>query len=149
MFVLIRDRADWAEHQKTNFVKYGRSVVWGKGPAAYPCLVADTVMNGTQGMSCFVYEDDAAELLTASGKPVVSAASSSPSRSEEAQDEFNRHTAACLAAFASLFLETRGVTKEELERRVLMFKGKVDQWTEADKVPEALRAAVHIPKKGE
>lgn len=65
---LLRNATDWQNYCASLCAREnltGMPVVWGRGPQAYPCLVASMRLSEMppKFLSCYVYESDARKLL--------------------------------------------------------------------------------------
>jgi hypothetical protein len=117
---LMLKPADWEKYKTAAMEKAGLSedqVIWGRGPASYPCLVAGFITNaekspGAMFVCCYVYVEQALELVNAAGIPHNDAAPSVVNVVGPEQAQFNETMLAHMAAILHVLTDT-GITSEE------------------------------------
>jgi len=135
---IIKTPSEWEMYQRSweqeQGIQYG-NIVWGTGPEHYPCLVASLPAHDTV-LSCYVYPEDAFNLIQAEGA-IHGPGAFKPESVQPAaintvgptQDEFNKHiTALCMAMLDEL-VEVKITNRERFESVLAKCVARVDQFT--------------------
>lgn len=140
---LLRSPLDWTKYQQAfcdaNNLG-GMQMNWGKGPQEYPCLAASLLATSNRIVTCFVYKENAKELMIAAAEshPAMKAMQQAESPPGHSQADFNRDVSASLLTIAYFLTETAICKPEAYEQKKIEMLAKVDQF-QAEEV-DRLRA---------
>ena len=121
--ILLLRPEEWESYKHRSMEEKGLQadqVIWGNGPTSYPCMVAGFIMEterspGSLFACCYVYVDQAQQLLSAAGRPTQVEGESAPTITTEIgpeQAKFNETMLAHTAAILKVLVDT-SITKEE------------------------------------
>lgn len=142
MWTLLCTVTDWEKHQKDTMLSLGisgLSVLWGKGPKEYPCLVSTCLptnaISPLKLLSAYVFVSDARALIAAIDDEQAVKKSFIGPRTEKItqalpnQDNFNRWVSAYLLALVRELREIGAIKAELFENSLAESLQLIDEVT--------------------